>query len=59
MTIKSCFYSSFFIWKWTANERIIIIRIEIPSFNKFCAFAGCFVEEIDENHSQGLLNLRR
>lgn len=50
MTIERRLEGGFFIREWAANEPIIRIIVEIPSFDEFCTFAGGFGEEINENH---------
>lgn len=50
MTIERRLEGGFFIREWSSNESIIRIIVKIPSFDEFCAFTGCFGEEIDEDH---------
>ena len=57
MSIESRLEGGFLIGKRPANDRIIVISIEIPPFNQLSALTGVFGEEINENH--GLLKWRR
>ena len=50
MTIKGRFNSGLFTIKRSTNNIFIIIRIEIPAFDKLSAFTRIFVKEINENH---------
>lgn len=50
MAIERRLEGGFFIREWSTNEPIIRIIVEIPSFDEFCALAGSFGEEIDEDH---------
>lgn len=59
MAIKRGLDGRFFIIKRPTNHTFISIIVKIPAFDKLSALARCGREEIDENHDQGLLNLRK
>ena len=59
MAIERGLDGRFFIIKRPSNDGIIVIGVEIPTFDQFSAFTGFCSEEIDEDHGQNFLNLRR